>query len=200
MASVDQSYSSCLDILTLRTALISIIFINIIRSQTNYFNANTSSQWENQIINCTDNDKPCTITCDEQYSCRYSTIICPSQSPCTVNCTEYYSCIESTIDCPEHSQCDISCTASHSCKEITINPPENELLFSLIFTGHAALYGVTYPIYVVDEYSPFNLTCGYNYQCFEMNIICPKYSYCNIDCIRYGACSNVCYFYLMNVL
>ena len=105
MASVEQSYSLCLDILPLKMTLISIILINIIRSQSNDFNADTTYQWENQVINCTDNDTPCTITCDEYESCR-----------------------DSTINCPKHSQCDISCTDYRSCREITINPPQNKSL------------------------------------------------------------------------
>ena len=99
----------------------------------------------------------------------------------------------------KHSQCDVSCTDTRTCENIIINPPQNESLFNLMFTGFGALYGVTYPIYAVDDYAPFNLSCDYYGQCRRMNIICPQYAQCNIDCIEKYACLNVCYFYLMIV-
>ena len=165
--SLTQGQCLCTNSFSSMIIVAYVYLLSIAGSQSNYFNANSQSQWEHGVITCNSN-QPCTVICDENYSCRYSTITCPQQETC-----------------------DILCNGLQSCREATINPPQDEALFNLTWTvGQQALYGVTYPLYPQDDNSSFSLYCGEN-QCRHMIINCPKYAKCNIACIGGWSCYEV---------
>ena len=102
---------------------------------------------------------------------------------CTILCDMQLSCSNSTVICPNEHQCTIICSETQSCKHINIISPQDETLFTLSFSGEQALSGVTYPIYP--------LTCEFDKQCAAMNVICPCFARCRIECAATQACSYV---------
>ena len=116
-------------------------------------------------------------------------------------CTDLHSCRDSTIKCPTNSHCEIICSGQNSCQRIQIDPPQNKSLFNLIYNGRSALWSVNYPIYPLDDYQNYSLTCNKPHQCERMFIQCPIYGYCNINCTATQACYYVCYiFYILYFL
>ena len=120
-------------------------------------------------------------------------LICDPNLPCTIFCDFRHACYGAIIACPINHQCHIMCTDSNSCQEIEINSPQNHSLLNLEATGTNALLGFVYPPYAVDDHLDFELNCGVQFQftCRGMDVICPAYASCTINCIGYFACGFV---------
>eukprot|EP01084_Bolivina_argentea_P006238 11830_1 len=144
-----------------------LIYHFLVVCQSQIFDADVVSKWQGQSINCT-NDTSCTIICDE-----------------------IKSCFNATVNCPTNNYCSISCLTTNSCNHITINPPQNQSLFNITFTGSYALFGVEYPIYKINDYNSFSLTCDIANQCTGMIITCPRFANCNIFCVAAAACNQM---------
>ena len=173
------------------TLIISIIPHKLVHSQSNHFDSTTIGYYQGQNLIC-NQSLPCTVICDEKFSCQNTTITAPTNSSLMVECSGEHSCKYGTINCPSNHTCTIICSGLYGCASANINPPKNESLFNLTFTGRYALKDVRYPIYPIDDSTPFNLTCtDYQEQCAEMNVICPKQAQCQINCMSVLSCYQV---------
>ena len=124
---------------------------------------------------------------------QHNKLICDPNLPCTIFCEIFEACYNSTIICPVNHQCNIICSGSNSCKRMDINSPQNHSLLNIKATGYNALSLFVYPPYPVDDYIDFQLNCGsqFQFQCYNMDVICPAYAKCTINCVGYFACGNV---------
>ena len=142
-------------------------FSVITKAQRSAWIATNQSQWENQFIDC-DQNEPCAIICGEESSCKSAIITCPANDTCT-----------------------LACVSRTACARATIHPPIDPELFNFTWNGYGSLQNVEYPFYDLDDYANFTLNCNGNGKCSNLDLFCPKYAYCNLNCSAINACAGV---------
>eukprot|EP01083_Nonionella_stella_P150887 481355_1 len=131
---------------------------------TSHFDSIRPNEFEGMTLHCADN-QPCSITCDEEYSCRSASIICP----------------------PTES-CEVDCSADNSCRSPSITWPTEAGLGSLLCSGQWACNGVNFP--TPNASAPYSVPCDVYGTCFDATINCPASASCEVDCSADYSCHS----------
>ena len=152
------------------------------------FSYTTSYYYEDDIIKC-DNGSDCSISCGGSYTCRNTTIYCPtSDNSCSVSCSGSYSCQYTDIHWVQgnvNSVNSLSCGTS-DCFRVREPPSISEdepLLVNC--DGSSECYG---KIITCPSNAQCQVLCTGSSSCQHAIIYCPDTNICNVVCTGSSAC------------
>lgn len=148
-------------------------------------------------------------------------ITCPADDDCLVLCTGQYSCQYSTILCPEYHTCDIRCDRHNSCAYVCVYIYLFTHYIIILIYAVNIQADITWPF--ITGYG--TLTCiddNWSGSCAYTNfpdkpnatidpwwvwegpenvkgakMYCPESASCSIACIQYESCADVCIYYVI---
>lgn len=164
------------------------LLVHHIFATSSDWDASIASQWQDQDINCTQN-QACTILCDMDRACKGSTIVCPENAACDIQCINAYEgCRDVCI-----SVISIIQIVSIPCEyynQATIIWPMIEGYGTLTCDGGWGCAGVNWPD-KPNSTQPLNINSDQG-EIHNAQVYCPEYASCNIYCANYAGCRGVC--------
>ena len=127
---------------------------------------------------------------------RSGTITCSENQPCTIICDETYSCYSATITCPKYATCDLQCITDYACDSATITWPLVEGYGILTCQGTASCQSINFPDNPESTDSLIR-TCDDPIQFSASEIYCPDSASCTLNCDGLFSCQSVCFIILL---
>ena len=167
-----------------------VINSNIIRAQQTFYSSSFSSSstyyYQDDTLVCT-NNADCYVSCGSTYTCRNTTIYCPtSDNICSVSCSGTNSCWYTDIHWVQGNQNSLSNCDSDDCKRVHYPPPESDdtqLLINCDGSYECAYQTITCPDNAICQ-----VLCTESYSCGYSIIHCPSTSLCHVGCTGSNAC------------
>ena len=140
-----------------------------------YFNANSTDQYRDQIINCND-DQNCSVICSGERSCYGTHIYCPTGPfACSVECPGDASCQYTNIEWIPGNINSFSC-GSQKCHNVPYLPITDDTT-PMEFQGEDGV------IIQCPAHARCDVICTH---CWESVIYCPLEHICDVTCSDCG--------------
>eukprot|EP01083_Nonionella_stella_P051848 137687_1 len=155
---------------------------------TSHFDSIRPNEFEGMTLHCADN-QPCSITCDEEYSCRSASIICPPTESCEVDCSADNSCRSPSITWPtEVGLGSLLCSGKWACRAVNFPIPNPSEAYHVLCGGAKGICSqatINCPASASCE-----VDCSADYSCQAATINCPASASCEVDCSADYSCHS----------